>query len=630
MGMKTARSQKRRKSETGGPRAERRCPLTEPTRTQTLPEWLPAASAVVLVTVVAFLPVLMAGIINWDDEENITINPYLNPVTFSSVAALWTHAYRYLYIPLVLTSYAAEYALAGATAWVFHLTNLVLHACAAIVAMRILRVLVPAREDDPPRTEWAALVGALVFAVHPMQVEPVAWITGRKDVLSGLLALLTIRQYLRANHSTRPWVGFGIALIFFVLALLSKPAVVALPLALLGLDILAMHTPPRRALARVTPFLVLAGAWAVFTMVTQPVPEAMHQSLAVWKRPFVAADACLFYLRKALVPTGLAAVYGRVPAAVVQSPLSYAALAGVVGLLIVAARRRGAFAISVLLFAVPLIPVSGLVPFRYQYHSTVADRYFYLSMFGIATAVAFLVREILRRLPTRRNALLSACFGIVVVLCALTFRQCLFWKSSLTLFSHSVAIAPDVALARGNLGLAYGAAGRPQEAIREFEKALQLEPRFAEVHNSLGSQYLKLDQLSSATRHLETAVKLKPDLAAAHDNLGSAYAFAGRETEGIDQYRRAIQLDPRLLSARTNLAIALVATGNPSGAEREARQALALNPAFVTGHVALALSLEKQGRGTEATAAYEKALALDPANAEVRARLNGLRTRGRP
>jgi protein O-mannosyl-transferase len=351
----------------------------------------PGAPAVALVGLVClvFGRIVVNGWVEFDDLTHVVENPNLAPVTWQRLAGLWTTAYEYLYIPVSYTLYAAEavaarwFEAAGPTAppspWLFHLVSLVLHAAATLVVRRILL-----RRSGHA---WGATAGAAVFAVHPLQVETVAWISEQRGLLAGLLGLVAIDRFLawcdgpEGDHEARREYGIGLGA--FLLALFAKPSSVVTPLVALCLARDDMKRAPPAIMAALAPWFACAAAIAVLTRLVQPADLTTASGFVV-ERLLVAADAIGFYARKLVMPWNLCVAYGRTPQVVLADPATPWVAAGVAAALaaIVILPSLQAWRLPTLLFLLPLVPVLGLVPFVFQNQSTVADRYAYLSMLG--------------------------------------------------------------------------------------------------------------------------------------------------------------------------------------------------------------------------------------------------------
>ena len=461
------------------------------------------ASVVILVlaAVACFGVVGTYGFTNAEDEALIARNPTFNPPTPASLRAIWTTPHLYLYIPATYTAWwlIAQVAQTGADAsgatlnpWVFHSANLLVHVAAALLVLQLLRRLT--------RRNGAALAGALLFAVHPIQTEAVAWTTGMKDTLCGALSFAALLGYVvtvdrRSNgqglgvspersggasetallgrdaRATRRHGGrYALATLFLVLAMLAKPAAVVVPVMALVIDRWILHRrwgDIARALALwfvlIIPVMFVARA-------VQPAAEVAPAPL--WARPLVAADALAFYLGKLVLPVGLSNNYGRSPEVILRSgAIYYTWLAPALLAAVVLWRRRDHWLVAAaLLFVAGVLPVLGLTTFLYQIHSTVADRFLYLSMLGAALAAAWLMSRRWSR------ATVAVAAVLLIVLGVRSASQARVWRNRLTLSAHAVAVQPDNPAARSSYAGALIRENRIDEAIVQLEHVMRIMP----------------------------------------------------------------------------------------------------------------------------------------------------------
>lgn len=587
-----------------------------------MPIWV-AVCVIIAAVGIVFGRTLLNGFVDWDDGGNIFANPFLKPPTWRSVAYFWTHPFQELYIPLIYTSFVWDTWIGGGAAWAYHLGNVVFHAGSALVVLRIIVMLFPDSLKATRLTPWAVMA-TLVFALHPIQVEAVAWATGRKDVLSGFLSLAAIWQYMefRKTQDRRAATHYALATLCYLLSLLGKPAAVATPLAALAIDYFALQTRPRSSAAALSPWVAVAAVFVVITSNVQRLPrELMVQLPPAWTRPFVACDALLFYLGKILVPLGLTSVYDRTPAVVAGSAWMYITPLVVAGLAFAAFRRKNIWATAAGIFVAFILPVSGLMPFQYQKYSTVADRYVYVAMAGIALAAMALLGQAASR--WRRGTLVTALL-VLATLSALSIRQAGYWKDSEALWQHTLSVKPDSATAHTNLATLYLKTRREPAAMEHYKRAVEVDPRSSIAQFGLGLAMLRAGHAEEAIAHFKQSLDADPDYADAHANLGDAYARKNDWNDAIDEYKRAVALKPSHFQARVNLAAAYSDTGRQPEAETELRAILDLNPKSEIALVNLGAVLARQGRQTEAAEQYRKALEVNPACKAARDYLNAV------
>ncbi|MGH7180103.1 MAG: hypothetical protein ACREJC_22185, partial [Tepidisphaeraceae bacterium] len=375
----------------------------------------------------------------------------------------------------------------------FHLASVILHALSAVMVFLILRRLV--------NCDWPACAGAMVFAVHPLQVEAVSWASGMKDVLAGLLALAALHQHLLDWDATRRKAHVAISAVFFAAAMLAKPSAVSIIAVALVLDLLVARAPLARVALALLPWAIIAAPLVVIAALaqeTQGLPSVPFQY-----RPLIATDSLAFYLLKLFVPINLALDYGRAPSVAIESHaalVTWLVPAGVAAL--IAVSRSRVVAAAGLVFAAGMIPNLGLVPFQFQFYSTVADHYAYLSMLGAALVTAWVLSRQTGALPA------VVCGVVLSLLVALTIRQAGVWRDSVTLLRHAVAVNPDSAGARNNLGRALGEAGSLDQAEEQFRAAMRLAPYDPLSRRNLALVNVKRGNVRAAADLLAEAIRL--------------------------------------------------------------------------------------------------------------------------
>jgi len=557
----------------------------------------------------------------WDDVAHVT------RADLQSLHGLWRIWFdvgaTQQYYPLLHSAFWVEHRLWGGEVLGYHLLNVLLHALAACLVMRIVRRLgLPG--------DWLA---GLLFALHPLCVESVAWISEQKSVLSGVFylgAALAYLEFAESRRRSRYWVALGM----FVLALLSKTVTATLPGALLVVLWWRRGKVDWRPLV---PFFGMGAAAGLFTAwVERTLVGAAGGETAV-QRVLLAGRAIWFYAGKAVWPANLTFFYPRwkLDAGVGWQwlfPIGVVA----VGVAFWRLRNRGALA-AFLIFIGTLFPVLGFLdvyPFRYSY---VADHFAYLASLAIIVpAAAFLSRW-------------KASHGIVAILGVLTFLQAGDYRDEKTLYRATLARNPSAWLAHNNLGnlltasegiphfqeairlnpdfweahLSLGNAlvdmpGRLNDAIAQYEIAVRLAPRSERTHTNLGNALLKAGQTEEAIAELETALRLDPGNAEAHNDLGNAFSRLGRLPEAAAQYRAAIAGDPELAEAHNNLGRTMAQAGQWPDAIAEFQTALRLRPDSWSAHSNLGAALSHfPNRLADAIAEYEAALRIRPDAAAV-------------
>src|SRR3989454_874824 len=585
---------------------------------------------IALVTVAAFLPTLHNHFVNWDDDTNFLDNPHYRGLDWTHLRWMWTTHVGH-YIPLTWMTLGLDYLLWGMKPVGYHLTSLLLHAANAVVFFFVVRRLLTRALPSPAERGHAlavsAGVAALVFAIHPLRVESVAWVTERRDVLSGLFYLVTILLYLRAcerGARSRGWYWLSVAA--FVLALLSKSMVVNLPVVLVILDVYPLRrlggavgwwsAPARRVYVEKIPFVLLAAVASAVALMAQLSHDTMVSVVqrSGLGRLAVSVYGLSFYLWKTVAPVNLSPLYELPPTVnpwAMPFLLSYGLVLAITAIVLAFRRRVPGLPAAWVAYIVVLLPVLGIFQSGPQ---IAADRYTYLASLGWAILVSAGVLSHWRRRPFLFTGL-AACvlFGLGI----LTWNQVQVWRDSEKLWTHALATYPKSSIAENNLGNVRADQSKRAEAIELYRQALDINPEHASAHYNLGNVLAQQGKLAEASEHHRQALRLKPDYADAHNNLGNVLAQQGKLAEASEQYQRALQIRPDDADAHNNLGNALAQQGKLSEAVDHYRQALKIKPDFAKAASNLGSALAQQGKLSEAVEHYRRALKIKPDFAEA-------------
>lgn len=525
----------------------------------------------VALTAIVYSPVSVQDFVVLDDDRMVYANPLYNPVTPAHLLQLWEHSYQEVYRPLAYTYWAVIAGLArfptpvpvfggGATSLnphAFHLASLLLHLINTVLVFSLLRLLV--------RQHWAAAGGALVFALHPAQVEGVAWISAMHGLLCGTFSLLALRQYLtfaavRKQDGRWGRRSYLLATLFFLLALLSKPEAVAIPLAAWVLAQWYADLPRRDYVRTLGPWLAVALLWIPIT--TSPeTGRSASLFLPFWERFLVAGDTVAFYLYKLFLPINLSVDYGRSPSFVLGHSWGYLTwlIPFALGVAVWRLRKRRPWlAVSAGLFLTFLLPTLGFVPSVFQHYSTAADRYLYLALLGPSLAVAhFLTRH-------RGRLVLLTFAGIIVLWASLSFAQVETWDNGATVLEQALSVNPDIGPEQDNYGLLLAHQGRLPEATMHLQQAIRLGANDLTTRSTLALLLVKQGRTAEATDQLLEAVRLAPGDVNVRLNLAGLLASQGRKSEAITQYQEALHLAPSNETARVGMGT-LLGKGNHQG-----------------------------------------------------------------
>ena len=592
-------------------------PLLLPAPATRRRNWAAGALLVVLVFV-AYLPVWRGGFI-WDDDFHLTENACVRgPLGFK---AIWTSSASYYY-PLVTTSFWLGHKLWGLNATAFHLVNIAVHAGCALLLWRLLR-----RLNVP-----AAWLGAAAWALHPVQVESVAWITELKNTQSCFFYLAAALFFLewrerRATEASAHGANtrYALAIVCAVLAITSKTSTVMLPVAL-GFGWWWLERRWRWSmLLWLSPFFVVsfgASAWTIWEQRFHSGALGPEWDQSALERCLIAGQAAWFYLGKLFWPSPLMFIYPRwqIDLARVASYVPALSAVCVLSLLWLDRHRRwrpGFFAAAY--FVALLFPVLGFFNIYFFRYSFVADHFQYLASIGPIVFVTAAIGTGIAKLPTQRSVLLQtvAATAVVVALGAMTFKQTHVYRDADTLWRDALRHNSRCWLAEINLGKEADKTGRTDDAIDHYQRALALYPQYPEMQNLLGNTLWKRGRAAEAEACYRYALLLKPDYAEPCTNLGVIALDREKPDTAARYFRRALSLDPQSTEAHNGLGNALLRLGRANEAVGEFTAAVALNPQFSTAHYNLGNALTQLGRTTEAIESLRIAIRLDPKSAEA-------------
>jgi tetratricopeptide (TPR) repeat protein len=573
----------------------------------------------VLVAIV-YAPVWHHAFVNYDDDRYVTENPFVRQgLSLASVRWALTTTHASNWHPLTWLSHMLDVELYSLHPAGHHLTSVVLHAANAVLLMWVLFGMTG--------RFWPGLLVALLFALHPLRVESVAWVAERKDVLAGLFWMLTLLAYGR--YVRRPGgARYGLVIACFAVGLTAKPTLVTLPFVLLLLDVWPLrrtateaHAIRKRVVEKV-PLFVLSAASVAITLVAQKSGGAMRAS-EIWplgQRLANALIAYVAYLWKTVWPTRLACFYPH-PAAV-RADASWMGWAVVAGLLLavasavaVAAMRRHPYvAVGWFWYLGTLVPVIGIVQVGSQ---AMADRYTYLPLIGIYIVVAWTLSDWIEGRARLPAFVVPAIAVVIAALATVTRIQVAHWKDGEALFEHALRVTRDNYVAQNNLGTLFESRGDLGQAAVRFERALRIRPDFAPAHNNLGLVLTKQGDLPEAIEYFEHAIRLNPGYAEAHNNLGVALQRQGDIARAAEHFERAVSLDPVNAEAHNNLGVIYEQRGDLVRAAEHYERALRIDPSFAEAHNNLGNVLLGRGDLAGARARYESALRVRPDLAEA-------------
>ena len=577
---------------------------------------------------IAYAQVFHAGFI-WDDESHLTRNPCI--VGPLGLKEIWTST-QAVYYPLVLTTFWVLHEFVGLNPLPYHILNVVMHAGSAVLLWRVLRQL-------GVRGAW---LGAVLWALHPVMAQSVAWVTELKNTQSCLFYLLSIYCFLNWEKQSQiiqtrrveVSLMFGLSLLCFVLATLSKPSVVMLPAVLA----LCVWWRRRRiqwrdavALAPFVAISALASAWTIWEQKFHARAVGPDWAQNSPERLIIAGRAIWFYLAKLFWPHPLIFIYPRWQLQPSQFtaylPLLLAVM-GLIALWFLPGKAGRAVFFAGAYYVISLFPVLGFFSIYFFRYSFVSDHFQYLASMGPVALVAAAGSEGFNRLAVSELlgrgvafARLGLCTVVLLLLGILTWQQTAVYHDLITLYTTTLALNPGCWMAHYNLGIALRDRGETDQAITHYRQAIALRPGYAEAHYNLGRLLAEKGEFNDAVDHYQAALAMNPDDAEAHNNLGATFVQQGRIDDAIAHYQKALAIQPDYAEASCNLADALLSKADIDGAIIHYLTCVAALPNQPDAQYNLASALLRKGRIDEAIVHYEKVLELLPENANARINL---------
>lgn len=519
-----------------------------------------------IVTLLVYLPALSNGFVNWDDQRYVYENVLIRSIDLNFIKTIFTTIQVSNWHPLTMLSYAVDFSLWGENPLGYHLENVILHAINTFLAGLLAARLVEARAVGSGTFRFvAALTTALLFGLHPMHVESVAWVSERKDVLSGLFFILCLLAWL-GYQRRKSASSYALTFIFFVLALMSKPMAVTLPVVLLIIDIYPLERFSKEGFGKIVlekvPFFAASLLLGVITIIAQEGSGALRSldTDPMGLRVLTAFRGFVFYLWKLIVPAGLAPYYPHPLERVITNFEYWGSIAIFISITIAAvyAFRRGhkAFPAAWAFFVITLLPVIGIIQVGRQ---AAADRYIYIP----AIAVFMLAGAAVASVAERKKAALYPALAIIAVISilfsVLTIKQTGIWKDSETLWSREIEVYPmTVPMAYNSRGQAYHVKGELQKAIEDYSASITLNPFDAMPFNNRALVYEDLGRTDAAIEDYTKAIGIDPAFFNAYNNRGIAYGQSGRLAEAVEDFTAALRINPASSSAYLNRGFAFL------------------------------------------------------------------------
>ncbi|MFQ5591723.1 MAG: tetratricopeptide repeat protein [Phycisphaerae bacterium] len=581
--------------------------------------------AVVVAAVVTFVqwPVLSAHALAFDDGEFIVHNPAIqNPGLASTKRFLCevlepstVHGY---YIPLTMISLMLDYAAGGRPDDLrqFHRTNLALHVMTTVAVVVLLSVLFG--------RPWIAGLVGILYGIHPLVVEPIAWVGERKTVLATCFALWCMVVYvLHARRRRRSLALASIAL--YLLAVMSKPTTVPLPILLLILDYWPLNRLSRRALIEKIPLFVIGGASAVVTLISNARTANITLPVSAPVAPLLLriSHNLFFYVRKIVWPGTLTPFYPSPEPFALSQPIVLGSVVGVVvaaAAVAVSLRRTRCLLAGALFFLVALSPTLGIVGYSWI---NVSDKYAYLPVVGLLLPLAYALCSFwdggTRAAGTlvRRGVIVLGAMVVAAAAAGGARSYLREWRDSESLYTHMLAVAPRAAVLHYSLGNTLSDQGRYEEAIEHYQYAVRARPDVADIHVGLGGALLRVGRADEALQQYTQALQIDPACAAAHNGMGIVFSTRGDMEQASVHHAEAVRINPRFLDARINLGGLNLQRGLVDDAIEQFKAALKIAPRSVEAHVNMGVALRRQGRLDEALRHYEAARKSEPCHPAI-------------
>ena len=573
----------------------------------------------VITTIAVYGQVHEFKFVNYDDTDYVTENINIREgFTPGSVTWAFTTVHAANWHPLTWLSHMLDYRLFGMHPGNHHLTNLFLHIINTLLLFFVFRKMTGGL--------WQSAFVAALFALHPLHVESVAWVSERKDVLSTFFWMLTMWCY--AAYVFRPSVFRYLGmLVFFVFGLMSKPMLVTLPCVLLLLD----YWPFRRFSHQGNSGHRIYGNMSVFKLVLEKAPlfglvgiscgvtyYAQKHGGAVKSLDFIpfadrvanALVSYVLYIGKMIYPIKLACLYPHPGALAWWQVLTASLFLLLVSALVIrTVKTHSYFMVGWLWFLGTLVPVIGLVQVGAQ---SMADRYTYIPMIGLFIMVAWGIPEVLKTCKFRKVFLWVFSVGIILILTGLTWKQAGYWKNSVTLFEHALDVTENNNAIHYNLGNVLVKMGQDMGSMNHYLQAIQIKPDFTDAHNNLANLYAQLGNPDAAVEHYLKVLAINPGYEGARYNLGIALDNQGRTQEAVPYFLAALKDMPDNADAYFKTGNALFKTGNIDDAIRHYQQALRIKPDFVQAHCNLGVALFRTGDIDASIEVFKTALRLKP------------------
>lgn len=602
--------------------------------------------AILFITYFSFLPSIKSGFINWDDNEYVTMNPVIRSLSFDNIKKISSSFYVGCYLPVTMLSYSFEYRYFKLDPHIYHSVNLILHLINCLLVYWLFILL--------SRNTLIAFAVALLFGIHPLHVESVAWISERKDLLYSLFFLLSLIFYIYYRHSDQKKTiilkYYFLSILAFFLSLLSKPMAVSLPIILILIDFL-FYTPLKvKVFAEKIPFFFLSLTFGIIAVLGQQAAGATSSksTFRLVENLLIACHGIILYFYKLIIPINLSAIYPYPKSIMSSCIFSPYILLIILSGVIFSLKYTRKILFGFLFFIVTILPVLKLVPIGY---AMIADRYTYIPYLGIFYIIAVFGCWLYKRNNLLKHILIISFITVSILFGYMTWQRCYVWKDAISLwsdiiekcenvppvaynnrgetyrtmrhpgkaiddFTKAIAIDTNYSSAYLNRGTIYHELGNSDKAIKDYHKALKADPNLRQAYNNLGNLYLNMGYLNLAISNYNSALTIMPNFSEPYNGRALAYARSGFPDKAISDYSSSITFNPYHDKAYSNRGLIYQSLGNHKNAVSDFTMAIKNNPYFAEAYHHLAVSLFQLGKYDDAINNMNKAkklgLPLDP------------------
>lgn len=555
---------------------------------------------ILVITFIAYLPVLNAGFVNWDDQQYVYENLYIT--NFSYLKELLTTPVQGNYHPLTMFTLAINYFISGYEAWSYHLVNLLFHLANTFLVYQFAKRL--SKENA-----IISVTTAVLFGVHPMHVESVAWVSERKDVLYAffyLLGLISYTKYIDKNSRS----NYLLCLLWLIFSLASKPAAVVFPLSMFAIDFFRKRNFSQKLFIEKIPFFVIAAAIGYLTLYYQSAEGTTEGQnyFGFSDRFFFGFYGFLMYLVKLIIPLNLVPFYPFPSAGETLPLIYYLSPAFFIVVCILCIRTIKNFRVFAFGFSFYLINLILVLQFFMVGSAIIADRYTYIPYIGIFFIIGWMIDKWQNQFLKKAMIYIGI---ISVFLTALSYNQASIWKNSTTLWDHAIKVHPSFR-AFNNRGSVFHNEGNHERAIEYYNEALKLNKTDAEIYTNRGNAYFKIKKFTEALNDYNAALAIKPDYIFAFSNRGSLYGTMGKFELAIDDLTRVIKKDPSYKSAYPNRATAYLEFGKYNEAIADYSKFLEFKPNDVDILNMIGICYQYLKKYEESLLIFNKMIALNP------------------